>query len=61
MYIDDRDYLIPPDNEAKIMYKCNTCGGYIYKYEGYYDIYGDIYCEECTRVEFHKIAGEEYG
>lgn len=57
--IDDRYYQEPPDNEAREMYKCDKCREYIYEYDGYYYIYGDRYCEGCTREEFYRIAGEE--
>lgn len=34
--------------------KCDECGETIQPFDGYYDIEGQIYCEDCI-LNFHKI------
>ena len=59
MEIDDRFYLMPPDNEAEIYTECSECSNSICIGEDYYDIYRDNFCENCAKFLFQKVAGED--
>ncbi len=54
--IDDREYLMPPDNEAVKVYDCDLCGGEIFEGDDCFNIDGLIYCEECIDRHFKIIA-----
>lgn len=52
----DRYLTTPPECNEKPMYECCVCGSEIYEGDEYYEINGDIYCEECIESEFKKTA-----
>ena len=54
--LDDRDYLEPPDNEARAVLECSYCSEDIYEGEDYYDVQGSLYCKECMYFYFLKTA-----
>ena len=56
MYIDDRAYLTPPDNEAIPVLKCFFCEEYIYDGDEYYVLNGFNYCENCLALHFRFTA-----
>ena len=56
MYIDDRAYLTPPDNEAIPVLKCFFCEEYIYAGDEYYVLNGFNCCENCLDLHFRFTA-----
>ena len=48
----------PEAPEPNEIYTCICCGDGIYAGDGYYDLLGDIWCEECVREQY-RIAEEE--
>lgn len=50
-YVDDREYLTPPDNEARKAFRCDNCGELVYVGEWYYEFSDDTkLCEYCLPV-----------
>ncbi len=56
MYIDDRAYLTPPDNEVIPVLKCSFCEEDIYAGDEYFVLNGFNCCEECLDMHFKSIA-----
>ena len=59
-FIDDREYLTPPDNEAKEMFRCFLCGNSIYVEDTCFKVNGLKYCKECVEentAELEDIEG----
>ncbi len=56
MYIDDRTYLTPPDNEAIPVLKCFFCEEDIYAGNEYYILDEFNCCEECLDIHFKSTA-----
>lgn len=56
--VDDREYLTPPDNEARKIYECYFCDEAIYEGGDCYEIDSLIYCEDCINTHFKIIAEE---
>lgn len=56
--LDDREYFIPPDNEATKVYECYFCDNPIYEGEECYSIDNLIYCGDCIDKHF-KIMAEK--
>ena len=54
--LDNRAYLEPPDNEAKIALKCYFCDADIYEGDDYYVLNGFDYCKEWLDVHFKFTA-----
>ena len=54
--LDDRAYLEPPDNEAKVASQCYFCDADIYEGDDYYLLNGFNCCEECLDVHFKFTA-----
>ncbi len=54
--IDDREYLEPPDYEAHAVFSCDYCYRGLYEGDEYYDIEGEVYCEDCLKDNFRKFA-----
>lgn len=54
--VNDYFYLEPPDNEADAVYRCEYCDVPIYEGEEYFEIDGDILCEDCVRFLYSKTA-----
>ena len=60
MIIDDREYLTPPDNEAKEVFRCFLCGNSIYSGDNYFKFDGLKYYKECVEestAELEDIEG----
>lgn len=56
MYIDDRAYLTPPDNDAVPVLKCSFCEEDVYEGEDYYLLNGFYCCENCLDDHFRFTA-----
>lgn len=56
MYIDDREYLTPPNNEAIPVLQCFFCDEYIYAGDTYYRLDTLICCEDCLEENFRFTA-----
>ena len=54
--IEDREYLEVPGNEAKEIYKCESCGTAICEGYEYYELEEGRYCEDCIEKEFKVVA-----
>ena len=54
--LDDKAYLEPPDNEAKVVLKCFFCDEDIYESDDYYVLNGFDCCEKCLNVYFKFTA-----
>lgn len=56
MYLNERQYLEPPDNEARGILKCFYCDEDIHEGDDYYQIDDINCCEECLNINFKRIA-----
>ena len=54
--LDDKAYLEPPDDEAKVALQCYFCDADIYEGDDYYVLNGFDCCEECLDVHFKFTA-----
>lgn len=52
----EREYLTPPDNEPRALFKCCFCNDDIYEGDDYYEIGGIICCELCLDEHFKLTA-----
>ncbi len=52
----EKNYLMPPDNEAIPVLKCFFCDADIYEGDNYYVLNGFDCCEECLNVYFKFTA-----
>lgn len=57
-FIDDRKYLEPPNNEARVAFKCFFCNGDIYVGDDYYSYDNTIKCCETCANTILKTTAE---
>lgn len=55
-YLDDTQWLEPPDYEQNAIYKCYLCEGCIFEDDVYYKFDEKIYCERCVEDYFKHYA-----
>lgn len=58
--LDDREYLEPLDNEAKVASQCYFCDADIYEGDDYYVLNGFDCCVNCLDIHF-KFTAEKHG